>query len=69
MQNPLKLLSHATSTKSVHRVGLTVNGKLNTQLNSGHLLMYFPKKSAILTKSPTITWGQENESLHSAEKK
>ena len=39
MKNPLQMFSHKKSTRSVQRVGLTVNGKLNTQLTSGHLYM------------------------------
>ena len=39
MQNPLQLLSHTTSTRIVHRVGLIVSRKLNTQLTSGNLEM------------------------------
>ena len=44
MQNPLQLLPHKTSRRSVKRVGLTVNGKLNTQLTSGNLEMCCPEK-------------------------
>ena len=33
MKNTLKFLLYTTSTRSVQRVGLSVNGKLNTQLN------------------------------------
>ena len=44
MQNILQFLSHTTYTRSLNRVGLTVNGKLNTQLTYGHLEMCCPKK-------------------------
>ena len=42
MKNPLQFLSYTKYTSGVHRVGLTVNGKFNTQLNSGHLDMCCP---------------------------
>ena len=60
-QNPLQFFLHKISTKSLKRVVLTVNGKLNTQLTTGDLGMYFPNKFCnthrIINYSPTtIKW-------------
>ena len=44
MKIPLQFLLHTASPRSVQRVVLTVNGKLNTQLNSGNLDICCPNK-------------------------
>ena len=58
MKNPLQLLLHVTSTRSVQRVGLTVNVKLKTQLTSVYL-EFFSKQMLQYSTTHQLFLGDE----------
>ena len=69
MKNPLQLLLYTTYTRSVQKLGFTVNGEFNTQLTYGNLDMCFPKEICNNHRLIDYSMVTINESLCGADEK